>query len=202
MDFQNLPWPNKDDDLLELGDDWTNNATLNYSSDELNIYSEGYKQAGDILSERLQKNRTGLDFLVYPLIFLYRHHIELELKIIVKEGSYLLDGERIMRNHHKLNNLWDDAKKIIEKIWPDGEKDELNAVEKTVLQLSDLDPGSFAFRYDRDKDGNKPNPDLKHIDIKKFSEVINNISAFFDGVGTAISVYIEHQEDMKRDFSP
>ncbi|MEP1141689.1 MAG: hypothetical protein ABJH44_15835, partial [Balneola sp.] len=90
MDFENLPWPNKDDDLLELGDDWKNNATLNYSSDELNIYSEGYKQAGDILSKRLQKNRNGLDFLVYPLIFLYRHHIELELKIIVKEGSYLL----------------------------------------------------------------------------------------------------------------
>lgn len=202
MDFDNLPWPDKDDDLLELGDDWTNNACLNYSSDELSIYSEGYKRAGNMLSDKLQKNRNGIDFLIYPLIFLYRHHIELELKIIIKEGNYLLEDEKVMRNHHKLHNLWDDAKKIIEEIWSDSPKDDLKTVEKTVLQLNDLDPGSYAFRYDRDKQGNKPNPDLNNIDIKKFSKVINNISAFFAGVSTAISVYNDHKNEMKRHYSP
>jgi len=202
MDFNNIPWPDLNDDLLELGKDWTKHASLNYSLNEMHIYSEGYKKAADILSLKIQEDRMFIDFLIYPLVFLYRHHIELELKIIILEGNDLINNQKVERHHHKLQNLWDDAKKIIKELWPDGPQNDLQAVENVVLQLSELDPDSMSFRYDRDKEGKKPNPELKFLNVKKFSQVINNISSFFNGVGTAISVYADNKNEMGEHFLP
>ncbi|MGB7572016.1 MAG: hypothetical protein WBL87_09700, partial [Methanothrix sp.] len=88
------------------------------------LYSTGYKEAGDLLIENAD-NHT--DFLVYPIVFLYRHCIELRLKQISIEGNKLLKTqvftEKEMKatlfREHNLDSLWSCSKKIIEKLFPD-----------------------------------------------------------------------------------
>jgi len=52
------------------------------------LYSTGYKMAGDLLIENADNNTS---FLIYPIVFSYRHCIELRLKQISIEGNKLLN---------------------------------------------------------------------------------------------------------------
>lgn len=60
------------------------NSGRNYQSTPQNwgMYTIGYKEAGDLLLQyALNVGRQNV--LVYPIIFLYRHYIELQLKEII-----------------------------------------------------------------------------------------------------------------------
>ena len=41
--------------------------------------SHGYRLAGGLLVEHVAKDRGDADFVVYPIVYLYRHHLELAL---------------------------------------------------------------------------------------------------------------------------
>ncbi|MCT4563660.1 MAG: hypothetical protein N4A68_05005 [Maledivibacter sp.] len=60
------------------------------------VYSEGYKKSGDILIEQgLKNNDHNLkDKLVFPIIFSYRQYLELIMKHLFLEYSYLSREEK------------------------------------------------------------------------------------------------------------
>ncbi|GJH64862.1 hypothetical protein [Escherichia coli] len=60
--------------LLASDSDWHNNACLNYMPDHGTAYTEGYRRAADILINHIDESGRDQDFLVYPVLFLYRHH--------------------------------------------------------------------------------------------------------------------------------
>src|SRR5260370_6794126 len=45
------------------------------------LYSDGFLHAGDRLVDGLTAS-PGEDELLYPILYLYRHHLELELKLL------------------------------------------------------------------------------------------------------------------------
>ncbi|MGU3906767.1 hypothetical protein ACVZDL_23390 (plasmid) [Escherichia coli] len=59
--------------LLASDSDWHNNACLNYMPDHGTAYTEGYRRAADILINHIDESGRDQDFLVYPVLFLYRH---------------------------------------------------------------------------------------------------------------------------------
>ncbi|HID3427534.1 TPA: hypothetical protein ACXE0P_002231 [Klebsiella pneumoniae] len=61
--------------LLASDSDWHNNACLNYMPDHGTAYTEGYRRAADILIKHIDESGRDQDFLVYPVLFLYRHHM-------------------------------------------------------------------------------------------------------------------------------
>jgi hypothetical protein len=79
----NIPWPQKYDKLFKGDADWWHNACLNFSLDMGIGYVYGYKKAADILVEYIKDTKTNQDYLVYPIVFLYRHHLELIIKEII-----------------------------------------------------------------------------------------------------------------------
>src|SRR5688572_6026177 len=100
--------------LFRAGDDWWNNACLNYASDTWGLYLAGYREAAEALIEHVQERRGTLDSLVLPTVFLYRQYLELMLKRIIGHGHRLL-GERTGYPHgHDIKKLWDVARKVIE----------------------------------------------------------------------------------------
>jgi hypothetical protein len=64
--------------------DWKNNACLR-NGDEY-AYREGYRKGAQILVRAVEETQSDQDFLVYPIVFLYRHHIELALKRVIKRA--------------------------------------------------------------------------------------------------------------------
>ena len=90
--------------------DWQTNACLNWLNDPIELYATGYKEAGDRLVEFVLLNSRDQDFLIYPIVFLYRQYVELRLKEIIKEGLILLEEGNAFPKHHKIWELWCHAK--------------------------------------------------------------------------------------------
>ena len=80
--MQNRKSSDINNQLFSPDTDWKNNACLNWCHDPMHLYISGYKDAADILANRVIESGNNQDSLVYPIAFLYRQYIELQLKNI------------------------------------------------------------------------------------------------------------------------
>lgn len=177
----------KNNKLLKSGS-WEYNACLNFGTNQDYGYIEGYRRSADILVNYIQNKMRDQDILIYPIVFLYRHHIELRLKELIKKGCDLLDDDsQLGKLDHDIEVLWIKCRKILEKICPESKKD-LQRIGKIIKQFHEIDPNSFNFRYLTDKKGKRSiNPELKSINIKEFSNSLREAVDLLEGASCQIS---------------
>jgi hypothetical protein len=140
-------------------------------------------RAGEALVEEAEHESADRNFLVYPILFNYRHGLELALKwTIAQYGSYVdvyLDKQNI---DHNLWYLWRLCKQIIIDLSDDEEDDDLRAVERIVKDFHDLDKNALAFRYSRTRDGGTILLPDAPIDLRNIQRVMEAVDNFFSGV--------------------
>lgn len=111
-------------------------------TDEFNL-ARAYKLAGDATVEKASQAGDLSYELAYPILFLYRHAIELYLKLIVRPDN----------PNHGLTALADQfcilVNQRLNQTVPDW-------VRKRLGEFSEVDPNSQAFRYARDRQGELP----------------------------------------------
>jgi hypothetical protein len=184
--------------LFTVGDD-KYPACFNFANNPFDLYATGYLQAGDILVEFVKAEGCHIDTLIYPIVFNYRQYLELRLKEIIMKGRELLEQEgRYPNHHHKIKDLWDTAKPIMRKIWEEaGEPEEFGLIDNIMVEFSDLDPQSDAFRFPEDKNGKAHLSGMKRIGPSHFQSIIHKVSNFLDGVSSEIGVYLENMSDLR-----
>jgi hypothetical protein len=105
--------------------------------------AEQYFDAANQLVERIKRQECEDYRLVYPVLFLYRHCLELVLKASMNHKS----------SHHKLRNLADDYAQYVKKHY---QQDVPRWIISRLKEMAAIDPGSMAFRYAEDRyNGNK-----------------------------------------------
>lgn len=178
--------------------DWYLNAWLQVGWD---TYAQGYKRAGDILVQYVIDNNWDQDFLVYPIVFLYRQYLELRLKELILVSSRLLDQEVRIPKEHNLLSLWKKARPNIEDVWPDSQTEgHLDALEDRLKELCDIDSGSYAFRYPEDVKGARALTGMLYINLKQLRDVIQGISNVLDGSSTGIGEYLNAKHEMMAEY--
>ncbi|MGH3023349.1 MAG: hypothetical protein ACRDNI_06810 [Gaiellaceae bacterium] len=190
------PWPRKGDDPFALDADWSSNACLNFMNDEPWFgYVRGYKLAGDLAVDHVERKRYDSDTLVYPILFNYRQYLELVLKSLIRDARLLLDERGGAPDGHNLMHLWNTAQPLLLRIEPKSRND-LDNVGSCLAHFARLDPNSEAFRYPVDLDGNPSLPeDLFHINLSKVRNVIANLDGFFYAADTHISALLEFKAE-------
>jgi hypothetical protein len=85
---QSRRWPKKGDRLLRPSNDWDRAVDFAHQpvSRHVHIWG-GYMRAGAALVEECGKDSVDRYFLVYPILFNYRHGLELAMKPRPKESS-------------------------------------------------------------------------------------------------------------------
>lgn len=194
MDENSNSWPREDDQLFKKDEDWWHNACLNYIYDNLGLYIDGYKHASNLLVEHIKEDRVDIDTLVYPIVFLYRQYLELQLKEIIKDNNKLRDIPEKYPKTHDINKLWKICREILEKVLAKYSSEDLDTVEEYINEFSKIDPKSEAFRYPTDKHGKKTLPFLKYINLRNLSEVIARIASFLETTSVVTSVYLENKK--------
>jgi len=189
MTFQfgnEFKWPKKGDRLLRAESDWQKSVVFEERQIARDVHIwDGYMRAAAALVAQCQSSDRALRHeLVYPILFCYRHGLELAIKwIIDRYGRYTdIPGEE--RAHHNLWQLWKICKQVIIEVGSDGDDDSLQAVEQVVKDFHDLDKGSFSFRYSTDKEGaliRLPNVAFDLTNIKDVMEAVNNLFVGADG---------------------
>src|ERR1039458_8918620 len=91
------PPPPRKEDILFRADpsDVGANASLHFPGSEF-LYAKGYRTAARLLTKHVIETGTDKNVLVFPILYLYRHHIELVLKHLTVTGAYLVGKELSM----------------------------------------------------------------------------------------------------------
>ncbi|MEW5682528.1 MAG: hypothetical protein AB1780_09090 [Pseudomonadota bacterium] len=189
-----------DDQLFTEAEDWWMNACLDWYHDPTELYIVGYKEAGDSLVNSVADRSGTADSLIFPIVFLYRHYIELRLKSLLHDGNRLLDLEHKQKSEHQLSKLWPKVRDILVELWPDGSKDGLVAFDSLINQFEKVDPRSTTFRYPKDFDGNNSlQMDSPRVNLRNLKEVVGAMAIILEGSAEGISEYQSNKNDMQSD---
>lgn len=183
--------------LFKADFDWWHNACLNFNGIDIDAYAIGYKQAADFLVEHVSAERRNQDTLVYPIVFLYRQHLELRLKQLIGMGNTLLEAPIKDKNlHHGLIPLWKQCRDILEQIHPNENTNDFNDAEKNIVEIDLVDPLSTAFRYPVDKKGKPSLKGLRHINLRNLADAMDKTAALLDGAVEELSLLLQYKRDM------
>jgi len=178
-------WPKKGDRLLRSTGDW--NKQVSFSPDafdrHMHIWS-GYMRAGAALVEEAERESVDRHFLVYPILFNYRHGLELAIKWVIGQyGRYADVSLGPDGVDHDLWKLWKLCRRVITAVGSEGEEDEaLHSIEQIVKDFHDLDKTATAFRYSINKDGATIKLPDTAIDLSNVRRVMESVDNFFAGV--------------------
>jgi hypothetical protein len=153
-------------------------------------YADGYKQAARrLVDEFISEGQTAdftLDTVVYPIVFLYRHHFELLLKLLLREGDLAEGGEGNVPMGHGLGVLWSKCRARVEPMFKTADWSQNDLVDELIKQFDAVDPNGETARYPHSVKGNKSFDGNSLLNIEHFAEVADRLSLYLETIGQAI----------------
>jgi len=192
---EEFPWPKSGETVFRSDDDPQTDAWLNWARTGWDAYASGYLAAANLLVEALLEKEQRSDTLIYPVAFLYRRYLELRLKEIIVQGAELLAQQSDLKPVHKLDVLWNSVRSILETVWPNGPRTDLDAVENVIGQFHKLDLTSMAFRYPVDLKNNATLSGLAHVGPRNLMKVMQRTASLLEASSSAISMYLDEMRD-------
>lgn len=140
-----------------------------YLGDDLAFgYIDSYKEAADILVEC-----ACPDLLVFPIMFCYRQYLELLLKnIYYKSCSEEQYKKFICQVGHNISKIWIKVRPLLKD---DLKEKEFEIIDTVIKSFNKLDPTSFTFRYEYDKQMNRNLDEDIHLDVKRIKDTIGKV---------------------------
>lgn len=185
--------------LLASDRDWHNNACLNYMPDHETAYTEGYRRAADILIRHIDETGRDQDFLVYPIVFLYRHHIELQIKQVTGLARQLLrddDSRYSNKVTHNLNSLWETARRAILQADDTLSSSDFTRVSAVVKALNEADLRATGFRYARTREGGRSLEGVHYINTRRFGDLMAAASDELDAIDDGLRYLLDIENEM------
>jgi hypothetical protein len=182
------------------------NVVLNFIGsprNEMAAMAESYFRAATTLREKFERRSGYNDLVGCPIVFLYRHSLELFLKAICDYGNTLaalleepeLSTPDVFKDHSLTRHL-KTLKAIFTAVgWEeDFPKMGLDdpVFEDVIREFDKVDNGSFAFRYPVKKDGKTASvSDNFAFNIPKFGVVIESILKNLSGACIGLDEYCD-----------
>lgn len=187
--------------------DWTYNPT-----GEMAAWASCFQSAAETLVRDISTRETYADREACPIVFLYRHALELCLKALLLEAATLMQAEgeepafsEQLLSEHDLKPLVAPLQETFVRFnysWSLGRgvscsyEDVLELVE----ELDRLDSGSYAFRYPVTKSFKSPSlPHHLRFDVFKFSRragrALEGVQALIRRVNFEVCSIIDDDEE-------
>lgn len=164
-------------------------------------YSGGYKNAADIAVAHAGEEGAYPDYLVFPIGFLYRQYLELQLKALISLERTLDGSQSGYPKTHDLTRLWKEFRQNLERIYPEG-KDDNQIVEDLMEEFASIDPYSEGFRYPTDSDGNSTLGRLEQVDLQNLKNVMTRIAGLLEGTYDYLDELLQYKIDMESEYGP
>lgn len=170
-------------------------ACLDYDLSE-GRYIVSFREAGEVLTTYVMQHGMQ-DLLLFPILFSYRHWLELQLKSLIALGARWRDEQPEPVHTHKLEVLWPRARAAIEQAFPEDPAD-LDTVEYVIDELIEIDPESMSFRYARDRKGKTNLPEgLARVNVAHIAMVMLQVGMVLDGAATGMEEMIGAMDDFR-----
>lgn len=184
-------------------------SPLHVDADRLRMFNNDslladvFIECADMLVGLLESgaNPTPPDRFLQPVLYLYRHALELDLKSVIRdaEAADVISLTKTKRDNlnrfHGLTWLWETARDdVVPHLGPDN-PELTQELEKRLGEIDTIDPHGDAFRYSRDKAGTDSLERVPEFtDFGHFRNVVREIHRYLQGCLCILS-------EMKRDDS-
>jgi hypothetical protein len=219
--FGKSPPPRQDDVIFRSAEAGTN-ACISYWHNVNYPYKNGFRMAARSLALQVCETHSDQDSLVYPILYLYRHHLELVLKDVFRTIARLLDhpisdDEESSLGRHDLVPLWEQIAPLLEPVCRyGGENDmppeDIEGVRSYLGQLKEHDPDGQRFRYATikvrpPKKSNLPvrhersiKEELRLVNIRVFADHMERLADYLDGLESWAANLLQTKFDMESDW--
>jgi hypothetical protein len=167
---------------------------------DLSAFAAGYHEAGKTLVSKMESTAGYRDYEGYPILFLYRHALELYLKAIVYRGAQLLglisdekaNTEKLLTSH-KLTRLLPTIEAIFRAVeWEwDFELFGLRSFDDfadLIKEIEKIDPQSYCFRYPVNTAGEAALPQHFVVNVVTFGKKMDSVLELLSGAVTGSKI--------------
>ena len=175
-------------------------AALDYSTSSGDFYQGGFKRGAELWLQHFIRDIDAAaldrDRLVLPILFLFRHYLELRFKEIIMYGGRILGEDSNWPFGHDLADLWQRCRNVCERIYGSDHADHLQFLDNCFDDICHLDPTSENFRYPIDRHGD---PLFQHvvIGLRNLNTALHDAGEFLEGITMDISVRLGHLDEGK-----
>jgi hypothetical protein len=149
-------------------------------------YTMGYKEAADLLVAQVETTGRRADKLGYPIVSLYRHHLELVVKSLIRVCCHLLGRDQDFPKHHRLDELWQMCAGLLRELSPGASGGNLQKITRLFHEFRALDPNADAFRFPEDTSGNAALASRIDINLSEVRDIVEKMAFFLDCIDTSI----------------
>ena len=178
--------------------------------DDLMAFAFGYSKAGHALAARFAAARGYGDYEGYPILFLYRHALELYLKAIVYRSAKLLklvSQENVNTDYlfhrHDLTRWLPAIQAISKQMKWNFEGSGVASYEdfaNFIHTLDSVDSGSYAFRYPINRSGEAHLPHHFVVNVVLFAERMDGLLQFLNGAAAQIDEHWEAEAETSHEL--
>ena len=144
------------------------------------LFADGYKLAADLLVDQVEGNPSE-DCLIAPILFLYRHWVELKLKELILSLKLFSVVEINRPNHHRLYALWFIVKSNLHCLRDSNNRDFI-LLDARIKELDGFDPGErFRYPVNTSSEITELPESLGINNLKDTMDKINNAFGLIDG---------------------
>lgn len=177
------------------------NVVFNFTKDpikDLTAFALGYRGAADRLATEFSRSAPRPDYEGYPILYLYRHSLELYLKAIVYRSAGLMglmgkgrpDVPRLF-NSHKLSRLIPPVRAVFNAMqwnfeFEGSEFASFDEFERFIATIDSIDADSFAFRYPVNRRHQAILPHHYVINVVSFAEIMDSLLGYLEGAAHLI----------------
>ncbi len=206
LDRKPSPYPRL---LMHAGNEL--DVYLHRKDESASAFSQAYFQA----AESFVKNppQPLFDYQVLPVIFLYRHYVELALKeclesllglVHLVEPEFVPDAHaRSVIRRHNIAALQESVVKTLRKYNEYAKESKAEKIEAAsdqchafIAELADLDPDSYRFRYHVNKQGERDLPERLGLNLGVLStgmqHVFRELSRLRNTTDIAANLLVDH----------
>jgi hypothetical protein len=160
------------------------------------LYTAGYREAADRLVAGLKPEEMADGpgaALAYPILFCYRHYLELRLKALIDSVrlslSYAgieIDADRLQEletravKEHRLKALWEMLKRFYPACDAWATMQDRRAFEALLFEIEQHDAAGQAARYPVDVKGNQTLTGLSNVDMGIMKAGVDKIARYLD----------------------
>lgn len=161
-------------------------------------YVEGYREAAQALFKHIDQSPVvPVNFMLFPLAHLWRHHVELSLKQIIAIGRCVDGGAwGFPDNQHGLTKLWEEAKPYVIQCGPPGDTGATGVVanvEANIHEFETINPTAQGFRYSLDRKQRRSLPGAPpNVNLRVLHETMMALANFLSGVTMALEHDLEN----------
>jgi len=206
--FGRSPPPRKNDVLFRAAESGTN-ACISHFHDVNLPYKNGFRIAAGRLALHVCETHSDQDSLVYPILYLYRHHLELVLKDIFRSSAQLLGRplaahDEGLLKRHDLVPLWEGIVPLLDSVCKVAGQvplpaEDIEGVRSYLAQVKEHDPDGQRFRYATvpEKSPKKPkgpkrqvrsiSNELRLVNIRIFACCMERLADYLDGLESWIA---------------